>query len=244
MKIICLSDTHLGYERSEAEAFRTFLDDLPTFNPDYFIIGGDFIELWRRDMTAPLLEYCDVLTKLKELNKQMEVVLIAGNHDWHFMRMGRNSEMYTPPFRFKEVFTIHMGDFFYSFKHGHQYDPVCKYPRPNNSLCYTPEDMTGLGFIDLVSWFWGRGRKIQKRPELSRLRIRDPGYIGKMPTLIDIMRRRAKADRRANEFLTHGHSHQGMVNIDNMYADYGCWVEGQRNYLLIEDKEVSLMHYE
>ena len=244
MKIIGVSDIHLGYEKSESEAFRAFLNDLPTLNPDYFIILGDFVELWRRDMAAALLECSDILAKLKELNKQMEVVLIAGNHDWHFMRMGRNSEMYPPPFRFKESFSIHMTDFFYSFKHGHQYDPVCKYQRPNNSLCYTPEDISRLGFISLATWFWGRGRKIQiSVPELSRIRIREPGYMRKMPALIDVIRSRAKADRLANEFLVHGHSHQSFLDKDGMYADTGCWVDGHTDYLLIEDEAVSLMSY-
>lgn len=241
MKAICLSDVHLGYEKSESEAFRAFLNELPTLNPDYFIILGDFIELWRRDIAGPLLEYSDVLAKLKELNKQMEVVLIAGNHDWHFMRMGRKPDMYPLPFRFKEVFTIHMDNFFYSFKHGHQYDPICKWERPDNMLCYSPEDI--FRFTDLISWFLER--KIWERPVfLYSSRIRDPGYIKKIPTLIELVRSRAKFDRRANEFLVHGHTHQSILDTENMYADTGCWVDGQRNYLLIEDKEVSLLNYE
>lgn len=239
MKIIGVSDIHLGYEKSESEAFRAFLNDLPSLNPDYFIILGDFIEMWRRSIAAPLLEFSDIIAKLKELNKEMEVVLIAGNHDWHFMRMGRNPEIYSPPFRFKEMYTIHMDGFFYSFKHGHQYDPVCKYPRPDNILCYTPDD--SLEFLGLLSWF--SGREIWKMPRFVRARMRDPGYVGTIPALREIVRRRAKRDKQSNEFLVHGHSHQPLLETDNMYADTGCWVDGHTDYLLIEDDMVSLEIY-
>ena len=239
MKIICVSDIHLGYAKSESEAFRAFLNDLPSLNPDYFIILGDFVELWRRSIAATLLEFSDIIAKVKELNKQMEVVLIAGNHDWHFMRMGRNPEMYSPPFRFKEFYSIHLDGFFYSFKHGHQYDPVCRYTRPNNVLCYTPDDT--LEFIDLLSGFWLR--EIWKKPKLISARIRDPGYVNKLPAMIDLIRSRAREDRHANEFLVHGHSHQPLLDIDNMYADTGCWVDGHTDYLLIEDEAVSLKSY-
>ena len=247
MKAVVLSDVHLGYENSEVEAFRAFLDELPDIQPDYFIICGDFIEMWRRDMVAPVLEYCDILAKLKELNRQMSVILIAGNHDWHVMRMGRPLETYPPPFQFKEVFSIHMDGFYYSFKHGHQYDPLCRHPRPNNSLCYTPEDTTRLEPGHLVSWFRGKEPMLQLHgyiPRISRRRILDPGYISKMPALIDIVRWRARISRHANEFLIHGHTHSPLLDTEGMYADTGCWVDGSCDYLLIEDNVVSLMRYE
>jgi len=83
MGIIAVSDVHLGYSLSDKENFGKFLDDLAkkgniNKNGDinHFVICGDLLDMWRRDMAGVTIENLDILSKLqnlKNLNPSIEV---------------------------------------------------------------------------------------------------------------------------------------------------------------------------
>lgn len=255
MKAIAVSDIHLGWGIEEGEAFRDFLDEIPDWNLDYLVLIGDIFELWRRDLVGAVLENSDIVSKLIALNKETEVILIAGNHDWHFMEMG-HPEDYPAPFKFKDYFTIRMDGFFYSFQHGHHYDPLCKNDRQNKRMCHSNDEQG-----DMMSEIWdtmgGASFQTFSRPLKSGVDpsrpyipihmisllayVERPGVPSRVPSVLEIVRENAKRDRRANEYLVHGHTH--VAHIEDMYCDTGCWVEGYTDYLLIEDDVVSLEVY-
>ncbi len=257
MKAIAISDVHLGWGEEEGEAFRDFLDEIPDYKLDYFLILGDFFEFWRRSVPGPLLQFSDILSKLVALGKKTMLILLAGNHDWSFITMG-HPEYYPYPFNFREFFTIRMDDFYFSFSHGHQFDPQCKHDRQNNAICHSNDEQG-----EKMSSTWERRGKaaIQtySRPlktgvdparpyipmhAISLLAyVQHPGLPSRVPSVLEIIRENARRSKRPNEFVVHGHTHRKYLNIDEMYCDTGCWVEGHTDYLLIEDDEISLEVY-
>jgi len=241
MRIVCVSDLHLGYSKSESTAFKAFLNELPTMAPDYFILNGDIFELWRRDIIAPFIEFPEILAKLKELSTQMQVVLIAGNHDWHFMEMNRfmkfknpGTDRYPIPFNAKDSFSIPMGTYSYKFVHGHQYDFFNTFKRSNNLLCYTTDTTSGV--LSQLSSYASLGG-------LRPYSFDTPGYVSSRPVMLQLIRIRARLNKMPDEFLIYGHTHDGIVDMSARYADSGCWVDGVRSYLLIEDNNVTLVNY-
>lgn len=257
MKAIAVSDIHLGWGLEESEAFNAFLDEVPDYNLDYLLLLGDVFELWRRDLVGVMLEHNDILSKLIALSKETMLILIAGNHDWHFITMG-HPEFYPYPFNFKEFFTIHMDGFYFSFKHGHQYDPACKHDKQNEIMCHSDDEQG-----EKMSSSWEQRGKASvstfSRPLKSGVYptrpyiplhmisllayVQHPGLPSRVPSVLDIIRENARRDKRPNEFLVHGHTHKSYLNINEMYCDTGCWVEGHTDYLLIDDETVSLEMY-
>ncbi len=48
-KAVVVSDVHLGYSRSDSDAFLRFIDTYPGWNDtDRFILIGDIFDFWRR----------------------------------------------------------------------------------------------------------------------------------------------------------------------------------------------------
>ena len=134
MGIIAVSDVHLGYSLSDKENFGKFLDDLAkkgniNKNGDinHFVICGDLLDMWRRDMAGVTIENLDILSKLqnlKNLNPSIEVHYLGGNHDYHIHHLTK----YQYPFDFTEHydprtgFTLTDGKKTYLFKHGYDFE--------------------------------------------------------------------------------------------------------------------------
>ncbi len=125
-KAIVTSDQHLGYEGdskstgSNSTDFRNFLEYLSTREDvKHLVILGDFIDMWRRDVSGLFLEYHEFVDKLIDLQKNMEVRFVAGNHDYHLLKL----EDHHYPFKFeKEITTFNLGTTKYRLRHGWEYD--------------------------------------------------------------------------------------------------------------------------
>ena len=86
---VVLSDTHLGSPFANIESFETFLaEELPELDPDVLVLTGDIYERWFRGMSSVLLEYSDTSAELAALDDEMDVVLVAGNHDRRLVTVG------------------------------------------------------------------------------------------------------------------------------------------------------------
>ncbi|MGI0059503.1 MAG: hypothetical protein ACREBJ_07020, partial [Nitrosotalea sp.] len=78
MSIIIVSDTHLGYERSSHVIFEKFLDMLKDKEDlTDLVILGDFVDMWRRDVSGIFLEFSSIVNKILKLKEKIKVHCIA-----------------------------------------------------------------------------------------------------------------------------------------------------------------------
>jgi len=94
MKLVHLSDLHLGYrqyhrttpaglnqrEADVAAAFKKTIDAVIDLNPDVIVIGGDVFHSVRPTTPAILLAF-QQFSRLREMLPDATVVMVAGNHD-------------------------------------------------------------------------------------------------------------------------------------------------------------------
>jgi len=87
MKILHTSDWHLGhrlYDYDRAEEQQNMLDQIAEIvaekQPDVFLLAGDVFDSSAPSASAQKM-YVQAMLKICEANKDMQVVVIAGNHD-------------------------------------------------------------------------------------------------------------------------------------------------------------------
>jgi UDP-2,3-diacylglucosamine pyrophosphatase LpxH len=97
-KIIVTSDQHVGYDKSNVTDFNNFLDYILTDGEvESLILLGDLIDMWRRDASGLFLEFSETVRKLLRIVEKVEVHIVAGNHDYHLLRLRHLSRR--TPFR-------------------------------------------------------------------------------------------------------------------------------------------------
>jgi len=123
--IIAVSDVHLGYANADKANFDKFLDWLAARDDiKDFVICGDLLDMWRRDMAGVTIENIDILNKLENLKP--EVHYLAGNHDYHIHHLTK----YQYPFDFTKDYDpragmpLTNGGKTYLFKHGYDFEPL------------------------------------------------------------------------------------------------------------------------
>ena len=90
MKIICASDLHLGYERTNYDNISKFLSIAN--HADRLILVGDTFDLWRYPVakigksTLPGFNHC--IDQLKELD--VPTVIVPGNHDYNLKKVWKD----------------------------------------------------------------------------------------------------------------------------------------------------------
>ncbi|MGA9098887.1 MAG: metallophosphoesterase [Methanotrichaceae archaeon] len=166
MAIIAVSDVHLGYvdpdtgECSDEAKFVSFLGDMESGNLvendkiSDFVICGDFLDMWRRDMAGVAIEHFDILNKLQNLQEQQKIKVhyLAGNHDYHVYNLGKYNYQFDllkhyPP---RTGFTIPEGDKTYWFKHGYDFERLMSESECFFEILSSTSDETG----ELKSWLW------------------------------------------------------------------------------------------
>ena len=94
-KFVVTSDQHLGYENSNADDFKNFLDYIFTKRDDIqsLILLGDLVDMWRRDASGIFLEFSWMINQLSNVrnNKKIEIYIVAGNHDYHLLKLHDSS---------------------------------------------------------------------------------------------------------------------------------------------------------
>ena len=83
MGIIAVSDVHLGYMNasktesfSDKKSFVSFLDGLAGRDDiTDFVICGDLLDMWRRDMVGVTIENLDILSRFQKLASKMKFII-------------------------------------------------------------------------------------------------------------------------------------------------------------------------
>src|SRR5512139_2634188 len=94
--IVVVSDVHLAERADDPQVkmddakFLDFLGGIATnqlSNGGELVLLGDIIDLWRRDFVKAMMESEPVISKLIEIKNKVNIHYLAGNHDFHILRM-------------------------------------------------------------------------------------------------------------------------------------------------------------
>ena len=251
--IIAVSDVHLGYEKSNRESFREFLERCMTIEIEHFVILGDLLDFWRCNNAQAVIDHQDILGLIGRLNAK-NIHYIPGNHDIYFHKLADiYGERY--PFRVRKWLTLDDGGSRINFRHGYELEVLANlepmtiegYERLSERMCFT-ERITG----GILSWLWDF---IENGSDMGRKvgHIRKPPYerdhFDKVRELALSKGVYALLGMRPGEKLVYGHTHQPFINAEKTVANTGSWVdEGpedrpRNTYVVIEDGNMELKEF-
>jgi UDP-2,3-diacylglucosamine pyrophosphatase LpxH len=210
VKIIAVSDVHLGTEKSNEAAFGEFLGSLRDDKKlTDLVLIGDILDMWHRDASGMFLENMDVIRAIRDLQSKLRVHWVAGNHDYHLLRLKNRAPHYHYPFEFKETLELKDGDHTYRFMHGYEfeYGNELEFMKPIMEVyCHVMSD----SLLMLAGNFHAGPHE----------RLRD---------LLDIIYKRASEEvlGKPGQILVFGHTHQPFINLEENVANAGSWVDGE-----------------
>jgi len=200
LKLIIVSDIHLGYKNSDKDAFNRFLDSLQSNEETTdLVLLGDIIDMWRRDASGIFLENWDIVQKIISLKQKMRVHYVAGNHDYHVLQMRDHAY----PLSFTKDLKFTDGDYSYTLCHGLEFDPQQKTVLME-ALCHVMYDAIE-GFENLFG--------VTQPPETRLSQI-----------LGDVTNRACSTVKKKGEILVFGHTHHPFVNEAENVVNTGSWV--------------------
>ena len=227
MKLIVVSDLHLGYENSDKISFNNFLENLQHDNEvTDLVLLGDLFDMWRRDSSGVFLENHDTLEKVLDLRQKMRVHYVAGNHDYHVLKMQGHSY----PFNFVKSLELTDGDSKYRFLHGYEFDTDQK-ETLMEALCRVMSDE--IESVESQAWSTmtrdlGDLRSMLADP-LMRERRRQQGGLMVKPEIrlknkLKGIERHVSSIVQPGEILVFGHTHRPFINKIETVANCGSWV--------------------
>jgi len=158
MAILAVSDVHLGCSDSDAKSFRAFLSGVTKRKDvEHFVIVGDFVDMWRRDVSGLFLENYDIVQSLEEIaSKDAPVHYVVGNHDIHLQKLKDHHY----PFKFELQLPLQVDDAKLIFKHGYDFEKA-QVPEICELLCHNLSDEAGK--VRSEFWKW-----ITSKPDISK----------------------------------------------------------------------------
>jgi len=247
--IIAVSDQHLGIETADKAAFLRFLIQLQSdTSVTDLVLLGDVVDMWRRDASGVFLENKDVLDQVILLQKTMRVYYVAGNHDFHVLKLqGRGY-----PVSFVKDLTLQQDGVTFRFKHGWEFDEMQR-EHFMESLCHAMSDEKGdrdshvwaaltrdkgdIGYA--ISMLVRRGsiRRTTDALQLDPLERLKEGNVEK----------RAISSVPPGEVLIFGHTHRPFINKSENVANTGSWITTvpiHNTYVRLEGGKPRLFTFE
>lgn len=255
MSTIVISDTHLGYELSEHNFFEKFLEFLKDKEDlTDLVILGDFVDMWRRDVSGIFLEFNRIIEKILNLKAKVKVHCIAGNHDYHLLQLTSYAGFRDYNLQFCKEREISVDGITYRFMHGYEFDEMQTAPLME-LLCYTMSDSVG----DLRSQFWDRLTSItsdvkllenffslHKHDEkssiltelksLGKFAVADVGNLMLDPSKrnwsvdkIEMEALKKRDEYFPNTTLIFGHTHVPFFDPVNKIVNSGSWVTNEKD---------------
>ncbi len=253
MKVVVVSDVHLGSASSERESFNSFLSSLlQDVDLTDLVLLGDIVEMWHRDASGVFLENMDTVIILRELGKRINVHWVTGNHDYHLLKLKNRAPHYNYPFEFLETLELVDGDHTYRFMHGYEfeYGSETKFIRPIlEILCHVMSDSDGVQKDDMWAYLARKMSDLQysvfaERGEEGNLKI-TTGSIEDRPEIRLKNRIRgierlalAEVQEKPGQILVFGHTHDPFISHGEELVNTGSWVKEDpvhNTYVVLED---------
>jgi UDP-2,3-diacylglucosamine pyrophosphatase LpxH len=261
VKVVVVSDIHLGSEDSQKESFNSFLRSLRDDRElTDLVLLGDIVEMWHRDASGVFLENMDTMELLKELQNRIKVHWVAGNHDYHLLKLKNRAPHYNYPFEFQETLELVDGGHTYRFMHGYEfeYGSETKFIRPIlEVLCHIMSDSDGVPKDDMWTYLARKMSDVQysvitERGEEGKLKITtgsiDDGPEIRLKNRVEGIERLAYAEVRGKpgHVLIFGHTHDPFISSEENLVNTGSWVtEGtpHNTYVVLQEGRPRLFVY-
>jgi UDP-2,3-diacylglucosamine pyrophosphatase LpxH len=214
---IIISDIHLGSDVCQAKALWEFLEGIEDRSKKLILNGDVFDSI---DMRRLNKHHWHVLSNLRRISDQMEVIWICGNHDGpadiisHLLGI-----------TVVDDYEFTTGDKKVLVFHGDKYD---KFIDEHPFLTY---------LADTVYWFL---QKIDKTHYTARMaKHNSKHYLHNSKKIMDGAIKFAV--ERACQIVCCGHTHHALeMPGDISYYNSGCWTEWPCSYLSVKDGKVEL----
>jgi UDP-2,3-diacylglucosamine pyrophosphatase LpxH len=241
-KVVVISDVHLGYEHCDLDSLNRFLDELgKDQDVTDLVLLGDIVDMWRRDASGVFLENRDTMDRILGLPQSIKVHYVAGNHDYHVLRLRNSRTYFHYPFSFSEDLTITDGEFVYRFMHGYEFEYGSKADNPTmyevmDALCRVMSDEEGAFEQDvwgLVTKAWSEIKYflttillLKKREVNITAKMLQSGPETRLADTIQDVDRRAFKEQgdRPKQILVYGHTHRPFINRQENLVNSGSWV--------------------
>jgi UDP-2,3-diacylglucosamine pyrophosphatase LpxH len=230
MTTLIVSDIHLGSPNSQAGPFLRLLRT----EFDRLILNGDTINNLNLKKLRP--KHWKVLSRLREIALERELILIRGNHDgetrdgYHIEETGKKghfgpldvlSSLLSVPMH--DEYLLPSGDRNYLVTHGDRFDPTLSWPL----------------LTDTADWCYQAVQKVNKKA--AKWLKRKVKHLG---GVVEIVKRGSV--KRARELDCHGvitgHTHycddEQFEGIHFLNA--GCWVDRICTYVRADEDHVRL----
>jgi predicted phosphodiesterase len=187
--------------------------------------------MWRRDSSGVFLENRDTMNKIMNLKQRINVYYVAGNHDFHVLRL----QNFSYRLDFEPNLTLHDGEYTYCFVHGYQFDPLQQEPLMEG-LCHVMSDATGnfeseiwgaitASWTDIdfvVKWILRRKTGIRETVE----NLQKPPEERLKDTLGQVEKNACERAKilQPKGILVFGHTHRPFVCASETVVNTGSWV--------------------
>ncbi|MDA4123483.1 MAG: metallophosphoesterase family protein [Thaumarchaeota archaeon] len=251
MSIVAVSDQHLGIETVDKAAFNRFLDQIQTDDSvTDLVLLGDVVDMWRRDASGVFLENKDTFDRIIALQKKMHVYYIAGNHDYHVLRLQGHGY----PVAFQKDLSLQQAGVTIRFLHGYEFDEMQR-EHFMESLCHAMSDEKGsrdnniwaaLGRddSDLKRFFDSIFRKGSMRAQAQALLL-DP--TERLKETLGGVEKKARESVLPGQVLIFGHTHRPFIDSAGNLANTGSWLTTapiHNTYIRIEGGKPRLFVFE
>jgi UDP-2,3-diacylglucosamine pyrophosphatase LpxH len=262
IKIIVVSDVHLGSGTCDRASFNSFLGSLhedPELNE--LVLLGDIVDMWRRDASGVFLENMETMQIIKDLQNKIKVHWVAGNHDYHVLRLKNRAPHYRYPFDFKKDLEIVDGGRTIRFMHGSEfeYGHELGLLRPSMEiLCRLMSDFDGVEeerlwtylqrkFLDLHYTIFTQ--HLETRLKRSTRSLNDSPQERLKENKLERVEKRAYEEVRGkpNHLLVFGHTHHPFISNGEELVNTGSWVTDSpvhKTYVVLQGGIPHLLVYD
>ncbi len=210
---VLLSDIHLGSAACQVRPVQHFLDELPPTRR--LVLNGDILENTENRLTK---QHWRVLSRLRKLSDQLELVWVRGNHDCdadsvaHLL--GAN---FVPEYQFesggKRVICVH-GDAWDRFMTQHPF------------------------LTNVADWFYLRIQRLSRRLAVNAKR--SSKTFLRCAERVRLQALEYARSQRADVIVCgHTHHHEAAPG-EPAYFNSGCWTDHHCHYLTVQDGQVGL----
>jgi UDP-2,3-diacylglucosamine pyrophosphatase LpxH len=252
VRVVVISDVHLGYHNSDATAFSQLLDSFLADRPDKVILLGDIFDFWRRSDADLLLQNQAIIEKLFEL----PIVYVRGNHDYSMGELFRRYPEH-PAFEVKPYETLRNKKSSFYLCHGYELEVftsmetigIGPYEGFAQAMCHAGEEGGAI-----ASFLWSlyeklsRGYLSQKRKLLNMIAdtpAEDRANLEKVDEFARSSARLIPLGLKPSDVLIFGHTHRPFM--DTRTVNTGSWIiddkEQEHTYAEITDKSFDLKRW-
>ena len=261
MVTLAVSDIHLGYSESNVDAFNAFLRETIKRNDvEAFVILGDCIDMWRRDVSGLFLENHQTTELILALKQKTDFHYVVGNHDYHLQDLVDHKY----PFQFEKNLTLPKKDVTYVFKHGWEFDDEQSVP-VMELLCDNLSDEGGQIRSDIWTWITARAKDLKSIEQVIK-KNSEKGFFffhknteriqyfqrlltppkDRLSTAFSGVEKKAAASVEEGQLLIFGHTHRPFVSPSQNLVNTGSWVSDEKTFntwVELDGKNIRLMQF-